>query len=69
MKVRLVKGARHAWTWFSVQAFALQGIAAASWLAVPGDMRAAVPSEWLAGAALGLTVLGIIGRLVDQGDD
>ena len=67
--MRLVKDWRKAWRYFSVQAFALQGIAAASWLAVPGDMRAAVPSEWLAGAALLLTALGIIGRLVDQGDD
>ena len=65
--MKLVKNARKAWRWFSVQAFALQGIAAASWLAVPGDMRAAVPPEWLAGAALFLTVLGIAGRLVDQG--
>ena len=69
MKFRLIKDVKSSWRFFSVQAFALQGIAAASWLAVPGDMRAAVPSEWLAGAALLLTVLGIIGRLVDQGDD
>ena len=67
--MKLVKDARKAGRWFSVQAFALQGIAAASWLAVPGDMRAAVPPEWLAGAALFLTVLGIAGRLVDQGND
>ena len=65
--MRLVSDARQAWRWFSVQALALQGIAAASWLAVPDDMRAAVPSEWLAGAAVALTVLGIVGRLVDQG--
>jgi hypothetical protein len=45
----------------------LQGAAAAAWLAVPDDMRAAVPSEWLAIGALAITALGIIGRLVDQG--
>ena len=64
--MKLVPDARRAWRWFSVQALALQGAAAAAWLAVPDDLRAAVPSEWLAGAALALTVLGIAGRLIDQ---
>ena len=64
--MRLVPDWQRAWRWFSVQAFALQGIAAASWLAVPGDMRAAVPPEWLAAGAVALTALGILGRLVDQ---
>jgi len=64
--VRIVPNARRAWRWFSVQALAINGAAAAAWLAVPDDLRAAVPSEWLAAAALALTVLGIVGRLVDQ---
>jgi hypothetical protein len=63
----MVPDAKRAWRWFSVQAMALQGAAAAAWLAVPDDMRAAVPSEWLAIGALVLTGLGIAGRLVDQG--
>ena len=65
--MRLVKNARKAWRWFSVQAMALQGAVAGAWLVVPNDMRAAVPSEWLAVAAIGLTVLGVAGRLIDQG--
>ena len=64
--MRIVKNARNAWRWFSVQAMALQGAAAAAWLAVPDDMRASVPSEWLAACAVALTVLGIAGRLVAQ---
>ena len=67
--MRLVKDARRAWRWFSVQAMVLQGAVASSWLFVPDDMRAAVPPEWLAVAAIVLTVLGIAGRLVDQGGD
>jgi hypothetical protein len=66
--MKLVPDARRAWRWFSVQAMALQGACAAAWLAVPGDLRSAVSSEWLAAAAIALTVLGIIGRLVDQND-
>jgi hypothetical protein len=65
--MKLVPNARRAWRWFSVQVMALQGAAAAAWLSVPDDLRAAVPSEWLAAGALALTVLGIAGRLIDQG--
>ena len=64
--MRLVKDARKAWRWFSVQAMALQGAAAGAWLVVPDDMRAAVPAEWLAACAVVLTVLGVAGRLVAQ---
>jgi hypothetical protein len=64
----LVKDAKSAWRWFSVQAMALQGAAAAAWLSVPDDLRAAVPDEWMAAGAIALAVLGIVGRLVDQGE-
>jgi hypothetical protein len=63
----LVANANRAWRWFSVQAFAVQGAAGATWLALPPDIRSAVPETWLAGAAVVLSVLGIIGRVVDQG--
>lgn len=65
----LVKGWRKAWRWFSVQADAVAIAGAGAWLAVPDDMRAAVPSEWLAAGAIVMAALGIIGRLVDQGGD
>lgn len=64
--MQLVDNARTAWRWFSVQAMALQGAAAAAWLAVPDDLREAIPSEWLAAGAIALTALGIVGRLVKQ---
>jgi len=66
-EMKMIPNARSAWRFFSVQAMTLQGAAAGAWLAVPDDMRAAVPSEWLAIGALAITALGIIGRLVDQG--
>jgi len=64
--MKLVPDVKDAWRWFSIRAMVLQGAVAASWLAVPDDMRASVPPEWLAGAALVLTALGVLGRLVDQ---
>ena len=68
MKQRLIPDWRRSWRFFSVQADMLAVIVSGAWLAVPGDMRAAVPSEWLACAAIGLAVLGIVGRLVKQKD-
>jgi hypothetical protein len=65
--MKLVSNAKDAWRWWSVRAMVVQGAVAGSWLAVPDDMRAAVPSEWLAAVAVALTVLGIAGRLIDQG--
>ena len=67
--MKLVKNAKSAWRFFSVQAMVLQGAVASSWLFVPDDMRAAVPAEWLAVAAIALTALGVAGRLIDQGGD
>lgn len=64
--MKLVPNARRAWRWLSVQIMALSGIIPAAWLSVPEDMRAAVPQEWMAIAAIVLAVLGIIGRLVPQ---
>jgi len=65
--MKLVKNAKKSWRWFSVQALGLQGAAAASWMAVPQDMRDAIPAEWLAVGGVALAFLGVIGRLVDQG--
>jgi len=64
--MKLIPDAKRAWRWFSVQAMALSGIIPAAWLSVPEEMRAAVPTEWLAACAVALAVLGVIGRLVDQ---
>ena len=67
--MKFVRNKREAWRWFSVWAMAAQGAVGTAWLAVPDDFRSAVPSEWLATAAIVLTFLGIGGRMVKQGDD
>ena len=65
--MKMVKNARKAWRWFSVQANAVSIAVGTAWLAVPGDMRGAVPADWLAICAVTLAALGTFGRLVDQG--
>lgn len=65
--MRLVKDVKNAWRWFSVQLAAVSVVAPGAWLAVPDDMRNAVPPEWLAYAGVALGALIILGRIVDQG--
>lgn len=64
--MKMVDDARDAWRWISMRLYFLQGAAASSWLMVPEDMRAAVPSDWLAIAAVIMAVAGVFGRLVKQ---
>ena len=65
--MKLVPGVRRAWRWFSMQAMvaslALQG----AWLALPAEMKAAVPDRIVMAATIVLLALGVVGRLVDQG--
>ena len=46
-----------------VASAAIQG----SWLALPADLKAVVPESGVMAAAVGVLILGVIGRLVDQG--
>ena len=67
--MKLVPNARKAWRWISMQAMgaavALQG----AWVFIPDDLKARAGDDlanWVTGALL---VLGMIGRMVKQGDD
>lgn len=51
----------------SSQAHALQVAIVSTWLALPADMRAAVPPKWVL-VAVGIAgAAGFIGRIIDQG--
>jgi hypothetical protein len=65
--MRLVDNARDAWRWFSVQAMALAVAVEGAWLAMPLDLKTRIPETWVDAVTMGLLVLGIFGRLVDQG--
>jgi hypothetical protein len=65
-KPQLVKDWRQSWRWYSQQAAGLQVALAASWLAIPEDARASIPTVAVA-LAFGIpAVLGVVGRLIDQ---
>lgn len=65
-KPTLVDNAKNAWRWLSVQAMALAGAVQATWLALPDDMKASIPSSYVQYLTLALVLLGIGGRLVKQ---
>jgi hypothetical protein len=65
--MKLIDNACDAWKWFSVQAMgwaiAIQG----AWLAMPPELKTRVPADWVDALTVAILVLGIVGRLVDQG--
>ena len=65
--MRIVDGSWGALRWYSVQAMAAALAVQAAWTALPPDLAARVP-DWVASAVTGaVLMLGILGRLVDQG--
>jgi hypothetical protein len=65
--MKLIKDARRAWRFFSVQAMALAGALQGAWLAMPPDLQSRVPGDIVDGLTVAILALGIVGRLVDQG--
>ena len=66
--MRLVRNARRAWTWFSMQAMILAGALQGGWQALPADLKEAIPDHAVTGLTIAILVAGIVGRLVDQDD-
>lgn len=67
-KPKLVSDWKRAWRWFSVQAMIVSTAILSTWAVLPADMKAKLPDELGLYAAIATLVLGVAGRLVDQGD-
>ena len=66
--MKLVPNARKAWRWISMQAMGVAVALQGAWVFIPDDLKSRVGDDtaaWVTGALL---VLGMIGRLVKQGD-
>ena len=67
--MRLVKDARKAWRWFSVQLALLGAAVELAWRALPPDLIGGVP-DWAQSVVTVLIFGGVVaGRLIDQGGD
>jgi len=64
--MNLVPDWKKSWRWFSIHALALQTAATLAWLQVPADLREVIPMEMQVAAAVGMFLLGWVGRIVDQ---
>ena len=65
----LVPNASKAWRWISMQAMGLAVALQGAWVVIPDDLKARAGDDtaaWITGALL---ALGMIGRMVKQGDD
>ncbi|WP_062560379.1 hypothetical protein [Paracoccus aminovorans] len=65
--MKLVSDWRRVWRYYSTQAMAIAATVQLTWAQLPDDMRASVPPHIVSYATGALLVLGVIGRLVDQG--
>ena len=65
--MKLVSDWRRVWRYYSTQAMAVAATVQLTWAQLPDDMRASVPPHLVSYATGALLVLGVIGRLVDQG--
>lgn len=63
----LVPDWRQTWRYYSQQAMAAAAAIQAAWVALPADLQASIPGWAVTGLTIATLVLGIIGRVVDQG--
>jgi hypothetical protein len=65
--MKLVPNARLAWRWFSMRLLALAATAQIAWETLPPEALAIIPVDWRGYITLGLVLLAMVGRLIDQG--
>lgn len=65
-KIQLVADWRSARKWLSVKCMALAGALQGAWMYVPDEMKTSVPPGLVGKVTLGLLVLGLLGRLLQQ---
>jgi hypothetical protein len=70
--VKFVDDAKQAWRWFSMWAMGLSSAFLATWALIPPDLQAyitgSVPPRYITLAVAGVLVLGMLGRVVKQGE-
>lgn len=65
--MKLVADWQRAWRWNSMHAMAAAIALQGAWTAIPDDLKQHVSGALVNGVTIALLVLGIIGRLRDQG--
>lgn len=66
--MKLVNDAANWWKWHSSRVLALLVVLPAVWASSP-DLQAAIPPRWAASIGAGISMLGLLGRVLKQGAD
>lgn len=66
--MKLVDNWRDAGRWWSVRIAGFLAVLGPAWLALPAELRAHIPVEWLPYISPLVLVSIIVGRLIDQGE-
>lgn len=66
--MKLVEDWRKAYKWLSVQIPAINAAFLLTWTQLPQKFQEALPLPWVIGIAVSLLVLGMVGRLMHQGE-
>lgn len=65
--MKLIDNWRKAWRFLSMQLLALALVLQTAWETLPADALAVIPADWRGYITLGLIVLAMVGRLIQQG--
>lgn len=66
--MRLISDWRQTWRYYSTQAMAAAAAVQVTWSQLPDDLKAAIPAQWVSYGTTALMILGVLGRLIDQGE-
>ena len=64
--MNLVDDWKNAYKWFSMHCMVLSASIQGSWCYIPDDMRQSIPQGVVTAITIGLLVIGIFGRLIQQ---
>ncbi len=65
--MKLVPNWRSAGRWLSMRLMALAAASQVAWQQLPPEALAIIPIDWRGYITLGLVVLAMLGRVIDQG--
>ena len=64
--MKLIPEAKKWWRMFSVQAMLAAGAIQGAYIALPADMQAFIPDNWMRILTFAVLGLGAVGRLIEQ---
>lgn len=64
--MKLVQDWKNAWRWLSVNCMAIAAALQGAWMYLPEDLKIYAPPQLIVPCTIGMLLLGIFGRIVQQ---